>query len=356
MLSTSPTLFQVEPVALLDAVIDVPGAPRLLIGRGAVDHLADAKGPIAIVGSPRAVASAAIAGRAFSDFTPNPTPSQVEAAAAYIERVDARTVVGLGGGSAMDLAKAAALEARQSGRALRLLQAPTTAGTGAEVTPFGSIWPPDGPKYSVDDPRALADVAVIDWRLSASQPVDLTAITGLDALVHAFETQIGRKADESARRHAARALSLVGRHLLGAVRAPTPVDRAAMSLAAAHAGLGLAVSRSAAAHALSYTLTARFDVPHGLAVALLCRGLMAHQRRHAPAACAAAEAALGAPIDAFIARVLEAAGLPAGLVAFGVNAEDARGLAEDAARSIRLANNPGPPTLLDLRAAVEAAR
>lgn len=318
--------------------------------------LRDVAEPTLVIGSARAAESASFTGPRFSDFTPNPTPTQLVAATAFIEATDARTVIGIGGGSAMDLAKAAALAARQAGRRLVLVQVPTTAGTGAEVTPFGSIWPPDGPKYSVDDARAVADVAVIDWQLSARMPAGLTAITGLDALVHAVETQIGRQADDRARRHSVRALTLIGRHLRSAVNAPQPIDRAAMSLAATHAGLGLAVSRSAAAHALSYTLTGRFGVPHGLAVALLARGLMPMQRRLAPEACAAAEAALGAPIDDLIAKVLADADLPARLGVFGVTAHDLTGLAEDAARSVRLANNPGPPTVEAMVEALERIR
>lgn len=360
MLSTSPTLFDIAPDRLVEGVVEVPGHPVTRLGRGAIQTLDARAESAAIIGSARAVASAALSGRVFSDFTPNPTPAQVSAAAAYIEAVDARCVVGVGGGSAMDLAKAAALAARGGGRRLTLVQVPTTAGTGAEVTPFGSIWPPDGPKYSVDDPQARADLAVVDWTLSASQPPGLTAITGLDALVHAFETTIGQRADERARRHAQRGLRLIGAHLPAAVAAstpgPTPLSRAAMSLAATHAGRGLAVSRSAAAHALSYTLTARFGVPHGLAVALLCQGLMPLQRRLAPAACARAEGALGAPIDAFIADIIRAAGLPDRLRAFGVAPADLPRFAAEATRSIRLANNPGPPTAAELTHALGAVR
>ncbi|MEZ4434743.1 MAG: iron-containing alcohol dehydrogenase [bacterium] len=220
-------------------------------------------------------------------------------------------LLGLGGGSALDLAKAVAWRTAAAGpRAARLVLAPTTAGSGAEVTPFASIWPPDAPKYSIDDPRILPDEAIIDPALTAAMPPALTAITGLDALVHAFETMIGVHGTDPARRHATHALHLIGRHLLAAITSPSPAT-AALALAATHAGLGLAQSRSAAAHALSYTLTARHGVPHGLAVGLLARALMPLQRRLAPAAAAAAEAALGHPVDAFIAAATARAALPA---------------------------------------------
>lgn len=357
---TLEALFAATPDDLLAGAIEArTAATRVHLGAGAAAALAALTGPTLAIASPRALADLAPrlpAGippgwRLFAAFTPNPTPAQVDAATAAA--AGATTLLGLGGGSALDLAKAVAWRTAAAGpRAARLVLAPTTAGSGAEVTPFASIWPPDAPKYSIDDPRILPDEAIIDPALTAAMPPALTAITGLDALVHAFETMIGVHGTAPARRHATHALHLIGRHLLPAITSPTPRDRAALALAATHAGLGLAQSRSAAAHALSYTLTARHGVPHGLAVGLLARALMPLQRHLAPTAAAAAEAALGHPVDAFIAAATARAALPATLDAYGVTPDHLAGLAHDAARSIRLQNNPGPPTAAELIAAL----
>lgn len=352
-------LFAVTPEDLCRGAIEGRTATtRVRLGAGAAAALADLDGPTLAVASPRALAALAArlpAGvppgwRVFADFTPNPTPAQVDAATAAA--AGATTLLGLGGGSALDLAKAVAWRTATGPRLKRLVLAPTTSGSGAEVTPFASIWPPDAPKYSIDDPRILPDEAIVDPALTATMPPALTAITGLDALVHAFETMIGVHATDAARRHATHALRLIGRHLLPAITSPTALDRAALALAATHAGLGLATSRSAAAHALSYTLTARHGVPHGLAVGLLACALMPLQRRLAPAAAAAAEAALAHPLDALVAEATARVALPATLDAYGVTPDQLAGLAHDAARSIRLQNNPGPPTAAELIAAL----
>ena len=354
------TLFEATPEALLDRALDVrTPTTHLHIGAGAITRLTttDPPGPTLIIATPRALAHAPPLppeATLFTTFTPNPTPAEVDAATTALRTTRATTLIAIGGGSTLDLAKAAAWHTRTDGRrTVRLILAPTTAGSGAEVTPFASIWPPDQPKFSIDDPQVLPDIALIDWHLTTPMPPTLTAIGGLDALVHAFETTIGVNATPPARRHAARALTLIGHHLLPAITHPTPTHRAALALAATHAGLGLATSRSAAAHALSYTLTARFAVPHGLAVGLLACALMPLQRRLAPAACQAAETALGQPIDTFITAATTRAALPTTLTPFGVTHHHLDAIAQDAARSIRLANNPGPPTLTDLITALQ---
>ncbi|MCB9896581.1 MAG: iron-containing alcohol dehydrogenase [Planctomycetes bacterium] len=301
---------------------------------------------------------------------PNPSPAAVEALAAQARELGARTLVGLGGGSVLDAAKAAAvlcghdatlahLAAREAGgervrRRVTLVAVPTTAGTGSEVTRWASLWT-DGTKASFDHPDGFADVALVDPALTDTAPAALTATTGLDALAHAMEALWGLGASPLSDVHAEAALALVGEHLLPAVRGAHASARDGMALAALHAGLALSCTQSAAAHALSYALTGRHGVAHGHAVGLLCRALLPVNARAVPERVERIVAALGRPSIAaaqdFVDEVLDAAGLPSTLGALGVPRDAHAALAAAASGAERLANNPGrlsPSELLSL--------
>lgn len=307
---------------------------------------------------------------AFEKVSPNPGAATVNEATRQAAALGARTVVGLGGGSALDAAKSVAVligngddvaellpaAGAAVARHVRLVQVPTTAGTGSEVTPWASLWD-GGRKWSVDTPAAFADVALVDPALTDSMGPRLTAASGLDAFAHAVEAMWGRHAAPASDALAAAALREIGTHLPAAVAGGGEAARDGMALGALLAGLALSQTRSAAAHALSYAMTARRGLEHGLAVGLLCRALLPFNAVAAPEAVDRMLAALGVPdlaaAQAFVDRVLDAAGLAPSLAALGVPREDHDAIVAQA-NPERFANNPGELAAADVRAALES--
>ncbi|RKY19003.1 MAG: hypothetical protein DRQ55_11860 [Planctomycetota bacterium] len=316
---------------------------------------------------------------------PNPTPDIIDAGATHARELGVRTIVGVGGGSAQDAAKCMAvmlghsesirdLQARcRAGEAfirrVRLIQLPTTAGTGSEVTRWASVWGENGSKSSLDHESGYADVCLVDPALTDGMGAALTATTGLDAMAHAMEALWGVHHNPVSSLHARAALGLVSRHLLPCVRAgdagiasaaaaATQRQRDGMALASLHAGLALSNTRSAVAHALSYALTGEHGVCHGAAVGLLCRGALPVNAALVPERVAAITDALGLPdvraAQAFIDEVFVAAGLPTDLAGHGVPASALPALVDTACGAERLANNPGQLQPADLAAILEA--
>jgi alcohol dehydrogenase class IV len=218
---------------------------------------------------------------------PNPTLEDLEGAVEVLRQAEPDLVVAVGGGSVLDLAKAArglvAVEdvraavvggAGDPDRELPVLVAvPTTAGTGSEATHFSAVYV-DGVKYSVGHPSFRPEHVLLDPGLSASMSPRLTAETGLDALAQAMESMWSIRSTDASRADARRALELAWRHLECAVRAPSPEDRQAMCTAAHLAGRAIDVSKTTASHALSYSITVRHGVAHGHAVALTLGALL----------------------------------------------------------------------------------
>lgn len=217
-----------------------------------------------------------------SGFTPNPGLEDVEAGLEAVRRASkggSPIIIGVGGGSAMDMAKLLAVAVAQE-RPLRellsegaplvqisaaLILIPTTAGTGSEATHFATVY--DGmQKYSVAHASLKPRWAIVDPDLTESLPPAITASTGIDALCQGIESLWAVHSTEASREDARAAISLAIEHLETAVLKPTPTARLAMCKAANLAGKAIDVSKTTACHALSYGLTIRWDVPHGHAV------------------------------------------------------------------------------------------
>lgn len=217
----------------------------------------------------------------FTAFQPNPTVAQAMAAARLRHSCGADLVVGLGGGSALDVAKAGRAlpsDAGEAGQVIagrrpaaaggpKLLLVPTTAGTGSEVTSFASLYQGHR-QVSLDTPAARADIAVVDPALTETCPPRLTWTCAFDCLAHAIESLLSARSTVVSRDLAVAALRMLLPVLRAAGDLPGPAERDALSWAATLAGQAISITGTTAAHAMSYPLTARLGVPHGLACAL----------------------------------------------------------------------------------------
>ena len=275
----------------------------------------------------------------------HPGPELIEWATT--ELIDRRpgTVLGLGGGSVLDLTKIAASSLR-SREEVNLIQVPTTAGTGADVTCWGTFWLADGTKRSFESAATgWADDALVIPELTMSMPSRLTLSTGLDAFVHAAEAIAGRGATPASTTVANRAISLISDAIVPAITAPTSAHREALVEAATLAGLALSVTRSAAAHALSYSFTGMYGLEHGLAVGLMWRGLLPEIACQSPDAVALIlEGLRAASVEAALTQIdrwFAAADLSPTLHCFGLPANAGLDAVDQALNSNRLANQPG---------------
>ncbi|MBV9491381.1 MAG: iron-containing alcohol dehydrogenase [Verrucomicrobia bacterium] len=193
-------------------------------------------------------------------------------------------VIGLGGGSSLDVAKLTAVLVRSkqvlgemygvgkvSGSRLALVLIPTTAGTGSEVTPIAVITTGETTKMGVVSPVLYADLAILDAELTLGLPPKVTAATGIDAMVHAIEAYTSRhKKNPVSDALAKAALGLLGPNLVAACRnGQDRSAREAMLLGAMLAGQAFANAPVAAVHALAYPIGGIFHVPHGHSNALV---------------------------------------------------------------------------------------
>ena len=200
------------------------------------------------------------------------------------ERVDC--IVALGGGSALDTGKVLSvaltipdLKARDLAAAalpsqaphVPLVAVPTTGGTGSEVTPFATLWDADaGKKLSLAGAAVLPDAAVVDPTLTLGVCWDVTLSSGLDAYVQCFEAIWNRNATPVTSALAEAGLRLVPEALLRLRDAPGSLEaRVQMAHAALFSGLAISHTRTALAHSMSYPLTSRLGIPHGLACAIV---------------------------------------------------------------------------------------
>ena len=323
---------------------------------------------------------AGVAVAVFDRVVADPPEAVVLEAAEAARSFGATGVIGIGGGSSLDVAKLVALLARSGepldaaygvgnarGPRLPLLLAPTTAGTGSEVTPISIVTTGAHEKKGVVSPVILPDVALLDPDLTLGLPPHVTAATGVDAMVHAIEAYTSASPNNNpvSRALACEALRLLGRNIARAVHQGSDRDaRGAMLLGSMLAGQAFANSPVAAVHALAYPIGGHFGVPHGLSNALV----LPYVLRFNAEACGDAYAAL-APYafpdlahpsaEAFITAMVDLAadiGLEPRLRDVGIPQDAVAMMAEDAMKQTRLlVNNPRPVTLEDARAIYEAA-
>ena len=308
------------------------------------------------------------------DVLPDPADTAVLAVAARARVFGVQLVLGIGGGSPMDVAKLVAVLANGSqpladmygigkvtGERLPLVQMPTTAGTGSEVTPIAIVTTGETTKSGIVARQLYADMAVLDATLTAGLPRHITAATGIDAMVHAIEAFTSlRLKNPLSDMLALQALVLLSRNLLKVCENGQDLEaREAMLLGALLAGQAFANAPVAAVHALAYPLGGRCGLPHGLSNALVLAPVLRFNALTAPAAYAELADQLvltlsgdaAAKAEAFIchmASLIAATGLPMRLRDHGIAADALPQLAADAMLQTRLlGNNPRPVTESD---------
>jgi alcohol dehydrogenase class IV len=328
------------------------------------------------------LAAAGIVVTVFSDTVPDPTDTVVEAGAALLAKGNFDCLIGFGGGSPIDTAKAMAILAAgiRDGRdkmrdykvpfaaddgALPVIAIPTTAGTGSECTRFTVITDTErDEKMLIAGLGALPLAAIVDYELTYSVPPRTTADTGVDSLTHALEAFVSKRANPLSDALALSAMALIGANIRTAYAEPrNAAAREAMMLGATEAGLAFSNSSVALVHGMSRPIGAHFHVPHGLSNAMLLPAITRFSVPGAEARYAQAARQIGfattADTDATAAAKLVtgleqlnkdlAVPTPA---AFGI-AEDAWNtkmalMAEQALASGSPANNPRVPSAAEI--------
>jgi alcohol dehydrogenase class IV len=300
---------------------------------------------------------------------PLPTTEAADQLIVKLRGADLDGIVAVGGGLVIDTMKVVSLglatesasrdllnrAAEVPGEPLRMVAVPTTAGSGAERTPFAVLYA-DGVKHSVDDPRLLPQTAIVDPLLMRSAPKPVAASAGLDALAHSVESMWACRSTPESQALALDTLSVIVENLEPAVSSRSKQAQESLAFASSTAGAAIAVTRTTAAHALSYYLTSIHGVPHGHAVALTLGALIeangavddatindsrgvVHVREAVDAVCRALGIASSSDGHAFVSELL-------GRIGLARSADEAAGRRVDRREWVksvnpeRLANNP----------------
>jgi len=236
---------------------------------------------------PRAVESlrgAGVESSVFDGARENPTTDDVESGLAVAREYKPDLIIGIGGGSSMDCAKGINFLYTGGGRMqdywgvgkatqpmLPMIAVPTTAGTGSETQSFALISDAETHvKMACGDKKAAFRVAILDPRLTLTQPARVTALTGIDALAHALETYVTKKRNSLSLAFSREAWRQLATNLGRVLDQPENLEaRAGMQLGACFAGLAIENSMLGATHALANPLTANYGIVHGQAIGLM---------------------------------------------------------------------------------------
>lgn len=205
----------------------------------------------------------------YNDFSTNPKKEEIDIALNKI-KTEFDIILAIGGGSVIDFAKGYKYYLKTS---KKLIAVPTTAGTGSEATQFSVIYI-DGVKKSLDEKSILPEYSIVDSQFVEKNPKYLKACTAMDTFCHALESYWSVKSTPLSRNYAKDALILCKENIVSYVNSKDEKTALKMMKASNLAGKAINISRTTAAHALSYTITSKFGLPHGHAVALSMKDLM----------------------------------------------------------------------------------
>lgn len=320
--------------------------------------------------------SAGVSIEVFQDIVAEPTVNDFKKILEVARQFKADSVVGVGGGSVLDVTKliAAFINSDQQvedcfgtgfikQKGLWFACLPTTAGTGSEVSPNAILLDErDHLKKGIVSPFLIADVAYVDPKLTWTVPAKVTADTGMDALTHCIEAYTNKFAHPSVDIYALQGIRLIAANLEKAVKNGQDQEaREALAFGSLYGGLCLGPVNTAAVHALSYPLGGEFHIPHGLSNAILLPSVMkfnmpANIKRHAEVAIALGcqlgkndEETAQRGVD-FIYQLADAVGIPKKLTDLGIPQTAVDGMAKAAMQVQRLLkNNPREVTEQDAR-------
>jgi alcohol dehydrogenase class IV len=374
-------------------------SPQIVFGEGALAALDDLEGRHALVVTDAALVRLGLVGKVtehlrkagmsitlFDSVEPDPCLETVQRGAAVALETEPDWIVGVGGGSALDAAKAiwvlyerpdmhpaeinpiVTLGLRKKAR---LITVPTTSGTGAEVTWAIVLTDTDAQrKLSLGNREAVADIAIVDPEMVMEMPPFLTADTGLDALTHAIEGYTCAWHTDMTDGICLQALQMIVEYLPRAwADGRDAVARERLHNAATLAGLGFGNAMACMAHAAGHALGARFHIPHGRAVGLMLPYTIEYIAMQAPERYAAVARAIGceAPDDRDAARWLaqflrdfsRGLGQPTSLAELGIAPDSYRAtldaLVDDAFNDASIMTAERPPSYEELEALLQAA-
>ena len=312
----------------------------------------------------------------FQNIVAEPTVNDFKRILEVARQFKADSVVGIGGGSVLDVTKlvAAFIHSDQQvedcfgtgfikARGLWFACLPTTAGTGSEVSPNAILLDErDHLKKGIVSPFLIADAAYVDPKLTWTVPAKVTADTGMDALTHCIEAYTNKFAHPAVDIYALKGIELIAGNLEKAVNDGNNKEaREALAFGSLYGGLCLGPVNTAAVHALSYPLGGEFHIPHGLSNAILLPSVMkfnmsANIKRHAEVAIALGcepgtndEETAQRGVD-FIYQLADAVGIPKKLTDLGIPQTAVDGMAKAAMQVQRLLkNNPREVTEQDAR-------
>jgi alcohol dehydrogenase len=312
--------------------------------------------------------------QAFEEVKPNPKDEDVYKAASLLKDKEFRAIIAIGGGSAIDTAKTAALLAAHNGKVrdyagwakvpgpiLPLVAIPTTAGSGSEVTSWAVITDTAShTKLAIGDRNLAPSVALVDPILTVSLPAGITASTGMDVLTHSIEAYLSSLSSPLNDLLALKAIQLVASNLLKAVMIGGDlVAREAMMLASTLGGIAINNADVAGVHCLTEGIGGLYDAPHGLLNAILLPYFMAFWQSGCPERFARIAEAFGAasrPEEAVtqVIALNRSLKFPS-LIEVGVKQTDLPKLAELAESNVSNPSNPIPMTASDYLDIMERA-
>lgn len=303
----------------------------------------------------------------YNECQPNPTVANCNDALEKLKGINAEVVIAIGGGSSIDVAKAVALLATNGGKIeeyegidtfekdlLPLIAIPTTAGTASEVTNFTVITDEKREyKLTVGGVRLAPKWAVVDPVVTLTLPPSITAATGLDALVHAIESYTSKMANPITKVLAREAIRKISKNLRQAVyNGNTLKYRDEMLMGSLLAGLAFNNTRLGNCHALSHPVSAIYDVPHGVANAILITHVMEFNLPAAPELFSDIAEDMGEKLDGLtvmeqgqkavdaVRKLATDIGIPSNFQLFGVEHSKVDKMTEDALLSGNIAVNP----------------
>ncbi|MBS3808870.1 MAG: iron-containing alcohol dehydrogenase [Desulfobacterales bacterium] len=318
----------------------------------------------------------------FSEVEPDPRYEIVEKAADKIKQAGADTIIGIGGGSPLDIAKVASVSAANDGsvnsffgidqipqEGLTTILMPTTAGTGSEVTPIAILSDEkEKLKKGIVSPYLFPSACILDPELTMGLPPETTAATGMDALIHAIEAYTSKNATPFTDMIAEKAMRLVYENIRKAYADGENIEaRANMMEGSLLAGMAFANAGVTAVHAFAYPIGAEFHIPHGMAnsimlVPVMKFNLLGNMEKFANAAAFFGQRTGHMSLRDAAETMIEALetltkdlNIPSHLSDFGVKKQDIPALAEGVMKVTRLlANNPRRLTLEDAKQIYES--